>query len=1001
MKETTRYYRNALKAASQEVIDFRAKAYSEIASNQLEEGKLDIEKIKNDLKLKWDPEKEDVKPIIIAAKTICLNYDYCEKTLRNVDQLTSLLFIPAIINKDGELLPPDDNQLPWIPREYLEPMCESVLSFGNMNDLDTFYNMTDSDRSSIVSWEKYYAYTKKFFGAVCNTDYEANEIIRGNDSYTFDNKYYAFLNDRVIPTHNIIALYDYLSENRENALYQKVTSGEEEPLKALIDINSIDALKKHVGQMNGEYSLSPSQRNAMNHFCNIEEGDVLAVSGPPGTGKTTLLQSIVANMYVERALKKAMPPIIVAASTNNQAVTNIIDSFGKINISFDELFEQKWIKGSNSFATFFPSGVQVAYAEKKGYQHTDEHGVGFIDALENEENKRASEENYLWNYNSFYKEERSDIKECPASIHKQLKKVDARRKKCLDIISDIGIVIGSDKTPKQRELSLEEELSVLNRDYSSLQSKKRQLEERKEEYTERFNLWNEAYYKLPWFVRVLKFLPIFRRRISNFIFGFMEDSELAFLDRSMSFDEIIDNYKKQIESMDKEIPNIENQMKEIQSRIDLFEKKLGELKKLVDRLTDSIGEAYDVLPRLKEMSPNVAAVNTKTLQELNDMLDVIRYVEFWLAVHYYEGMWLTTPNSISERQKNTTYESVLNTRYHRLAMISPCFVMTFYRLPKIFKVQGGNDKKDYYTDAFIDLLIVDEAGQATLEVAAASFALAQKAVVVGDEKQIPPVYGIAGAVDRAIAKEQKMIENYSKFEELEEKKLSCSSSSVMGRALLCCAYDYYEHGLFLSEHRRCYDEIIGYCNELLYQGKLEPKRGSAKEDKKRLVRDSSGKGIPPMSYVQIDSDASEKIGTSRINPKEAEIIAQWIKTNFGTLCADYSDTPCQEVLAVITPFKAQSDLIKRVLKKEAPSIADKIGVGTVHTFQGGEKKVILFSTVYGKSDGYYFIRTNANLMNVAVSRAKDAFMVFGDLRGFQNNPSSPDGLLKKVLERFA
>lgn len=81
----------------------------------------------------------------------------------------------------------------------------------------------------------------------------------------------------------------------------------------------------------GVYSLSPSQREAINHFNEIVEGDILAVSGPPGTGKTTLLQSIVANMYVSSALNKEEAPIIVASSTNNQAVTNIIDSFGKID----------------------------------------------------------------------------------------------------------------------------------------------------------------------------------------------------------------------------------------------------------------------------------------------------------------------------------------------------------------------------------------------------------------------------------------------------------------------------------------------------------------------------------------------------------------------------------------------------------------------------------------------------------------------------------------------
>ncbi len=116
--------------------------------------------------------------------------------------------------------------------------------------------------------------------------------------------------------------------------------------------------------MGGSYPLSPSQREAMNHFGEINEGNLLAVSGPPGTGKTTFLQSVVADMYVKSALQKEKAPIIVAASTNNQAVTNIIDSFGQISEIGISNLEHKWITGTNSFAVYFPSNGEVKEAIK-------------------------------------------------------------------------------------------------------------------------------------------------------------------------------------------------------------------------------------------------------------------------------------------------------------------------------------------------------------------------------------------------------------------------------------------------------------------------------------------------------------------------------------------------------------------------------------------------------------------------------------------------------------
>ena len=60
-------------------------------------------------------------------------------------------------------------------------MCESVLSFGRMSDLDAFYNSTDSDRFQITTWEKYYEYAKKLFSKVCKADFEDVEITRGDE----------------------------------------------------------------------------------------------------------------------------------------------------------------------------------------------------------------------------------------------------------------------------------------------------------------------------------------------------------------------------------------------------------------------------------------------------------------------------------------------------------------------------------------------------------------------------------------------------------------------------------------------------------------------------------------------------------------------------------------------------------------------------------------------------------------------------------------------------
>lgn len=75
-------------------------------------------------------------------------------------------------------------------------------------------------------------------------------------------------------------------------------------------------------------------------------------------------------------------------------------------------------------------------------------------------------------------------------------------------------------------------------------------------------------------------------------------------------------------------------------------------------------------------------------------------------------------------------------------------------------------------------------------------------------------------------------------------------------------------------------------------------------------------------------------------------------------------------------------------------------MGTVHSLQGDERLLVLFSSVYGINDkgtGKFYDR-GPNMLNVAVSRAKDSCIVFGhsDVFGTENR-GTPSGLLRQRL----
>lgn len=381
----------------------------------------------------------------------------------------------------------------------------------------------------------------------------------------------------------------------------------------------------------------------------------------------------------------------------------------------------------------------------------------------------------------------------------------------------------------------------------------------------------------------------------------------------------------------------------------------------------------------------------------------IRFPAFLLTTHYWEGRWLMDMARIDDLQEEKKKKGAkgVTARWQRRMKLTPCVVMTCYMLPgnmQISEHKGQRKFEKSYLYDFADLLIVDEAGQVLPEVAAASFALAKKALVIGDTEQIPPIWSIAPAIDVGNMLAEKILSG-STQEEITEKYTaiadlgkSAASGSVMKIAQFSSRYQYdpeLARGMYLYEHRRCFDNIIGYCNTLCYHGKLLPKRG----------REESNL-MPAMGYLHIDGKGEQASSGSRYNLLEAETIAAWLAENQQNIEAHYGKS-LHEVVGIVTPFSAQVSTIKQALGKQGISTGaneKSLTVGTVHSLQGAERAIVIFSPVYSKHEDGGFIDSDNSMLNVAVSRAKDSFLVFGDMDLFEVQPaSSPRGLLAKYL----
>jgi hypothetical protein len=370
----------------------------------------------------------------------------------------------------------------------------------------------------------------------------------------------------------------------------------------------------------------------------------------------------------------------------------------------------------------------------------------------------------------------------------------------------------------------------------------------------------------------------------------------------------------------------------------------------------------------------------------------LRYTAFQLATHYWEGRWLLEMRKQFETDYAESRKSETNQkkRWRRYAKLTPCFVSTLYMTPDFLSTYERQPRRSIPLFDFVDLLVLDEAGQVAPDIGGATFALAKKALVVGDMHQLEPVWNITTSIDIGNMHEKQVVTTNDEVDLFCSTGLSASSGSLMKVAQRASKYQksdergLFERGMFLAEHRRCVPEIIQYCNSLVYKERLVPMRAGLVDYP-----------LPHLGYAHIPGQ-SRHIAGSRDNAEEAYVIAQWIVEHRDTLTSHYSGKNLEDILAIITPFKRQTSLLKRMLKEHG--MTEPIDVGTVHVLQGAERPIVLFSSVYGMHDSPPFFFDRSNMLNVAVSRAQDSFLVFGNMRNFHPHDSRvASGVLARLL----
>lgn len=257
-------------------------------------------------------------------------------------------------------------------------------------------------------------------------------------------------------------------------------------------------------------------------------------------------------------------------------------------------------------------------------------------------------------------------------------------------------------------------------------------------------------------------------------------------------------------------------------------------------------------------------------------------------------------------------------------------------------------------DTLLDWIIIDESSQVLLPEGMAALSKARNAVIVGDARQIGPIFQGWDESKRQPPAKRFDVRSMSLLDSV---KAMIESEQVPST--------------LLKEHYRCHPAIIEFCNRMYYGGQLIPMRVPTEDAPDPLA----------IVYAAPGNHARRPArGGSFFSQREIEIIAQLeeLRVIREGIEADDKDSSGDFVLGIVTPFRAQATNLRQRIRADLGEGAHARWLAeTAHKFQGRGAGTVVLSTVLNAHDraaAREFYDSDA-MTNVIVSRAKDRFIV--------------------------
>ena len=292
-----------------------------------------------------------------------------------------------------------------------------------------------------------------------------------------------------------------------------------------------------------------------------------------------------------------------------------------------------------------------------------------------------------------------------------------------------------------------------------------------------------------------------------------------------------------------------------------------------------------------------------------------------------------------------------------------------------------------------DLAIIDEAGQICLPDLLVPLVRANRAVLVGDYKQLPPF------VDHEV---RNWLKGYSQQDMSATVEHNVISDLLTKSTFEMLFQDSDRHNRLvrLNQQFRMPKTIADFASRFFYNQQLytAPTHKSLQAPhhdplfrRALALIDTSAAATTQQEQQKLATESWER--TSTYNPLEARLIAQ--------IATCYEREGLEWI--VIVPYKAQAQCVITLLQKhvEMHGIPLEDRVATVDSFQGGERDKVIYSFTRSNSRGEVGFLTELRRLNVAMTRSREQLVMIGDFSTLRNATDVPFRDLVRHLYEYS